>query len=97
MPPKTPIKRELVNDSDSDKEFKPKIEYSTPSKKPRSNPSTPTKEKKPWTEAEERAFREGINNIVKKYLWAELKADPMIAKRGANGVSQHWIAMYKKL
>ncbi|WVQ99441.1 hypothetical protein IAU59_006576 [Kwoniella sp. CBS 9459] len=90
-------KRELVDSSEDEFKPKPKAEPSTPTKKSRSNPSSPSKEKKSWSEAEERAFREGINNIVKKHLWAELKGDPMIAKRGANGVSQHWIAMYKKI
>ncbi|OCF40379.1 hypothetical protein I317_05814 [Kwoniella heveanensis CBS 569] len=93
-----PPKRERIDSSEigEEEESKPKTEPATPTtptKRSRSNPSTPSPAKKSWTEAEERTFREGINNIVKKHLWTELKGNPMMAKRGANGVSQHWIAL----
>jgi hypothetical protein len=36
---------------------------------------------------------EAIDQIVKLNLWAELKGDDEVGKRGANGVRSHWDAM----
>jgi hypothetical protein len=36
---------------------------------------------------------EAIDQIVKLNLWAELKFDDEVGKRGANGVRSHWEAL----
>ncbi|WVR07090.1 hypothetical protein IAU60_004129 [Kwoniella sp. DSM 27419] len=53
--------------------------------------------KNSWSHSEETKFREAINVIVKKHLWNELKGDEEVNKRGANGVGEHWKALYKKM
>jgi len=63
--------------------------------KPDSNPISPSTSspKKTWSNSEEQKFLEAIDKIVKLYLWAELKGDDEVGKRGANGVRSHWDAM----
>jgi hypothetical protein len=71
----------------------------TPKKpKPDSNPISPTtsspkKTSSPWSNSEEKTFLEAIDKIVKLNLWAELKGDDEVGKRGANGVRSHWEAL----
>jgi hypothetical protein len=54
------------------------------------NPIPPTySPKKTWSNSEEQKFLEAIDQIVKLNLWAELKGDDEVGKRGANGVRSH--------
>ncbi|WWC70035.1 uncharacterized protein I206_103979 [Kwoniella pini CBS 10737] len=85
--------REQTPSTASNDDLKPLIK----DKKKKTPPSSPSKIKTPWTVSEEKKFKEGINSVVKKYLWNEIKSDPEISRRGANGVAGHWIALYKKL
>ncbi|WVW83961.1 hypothetical protein I302_105984 [Kwoniella bestiolae CBS 10118] len=85
-----PPKREQLSSS-PERDLKPFIE------KKKKVAGSPSKTKTSWTTTEEIKFRDGINAIVKKHLWNELKNDPELVKRGSNGVAQHWIAMYKKM
>jgi hypothetical protein len=55
--------------------------------------SSPKKTSSPWSNSEEKKFLEAIDKIVKLNLWAELKGDDEVGKRGANGVRSHWDAM----
>ncbi|WWC89277.1 uncharacterized protein L201_004198 [Kwoniella dendrophila CBS 6074] len=77
-----PPKRERSEDSEQN------LKPVTNEKKQKNSkkPSSPSKTKTSWSESEETKFREGINAIVKKHLWNELKLDPGLSKRGANGV-----------
>jgi hypothetical protein len=67
----------------------------TPKKLKSDSDSTPTTSspKKIWSNSEEQKFLEAIDKIVKSSLWAELKGDEEVGKRGANGVRSHWDAM----
>jgi hypothetical protein len=69
----------------------------TTPKKPKSDSdpttSSPKKTSSPWSDSEEKKFLEAIDRIVKPNLWAELKGDDEVGKRGANGVRSHWDAM----
>ncbi|WRT66416.1 uncharacterized protein IL334_003372 [Kwoniella shivajii] len=86
-----PPKRECNSDTEEDVKTTPK------QKKTKTPPSSPSKSKTSWTAEEEYKFREGINGIIKKNLWNELKSDPDMVRRGANGVAEHWKAMFKKM
>ncbi|WWC70037.1 uncharacterized protein I206_103981 [Kwoniella pini CBS 10737] len=92
-----PIKRENpIEDSNSEDS---RLILSTQPKKVKSEkqPSS-TRKKQPWTDFEEKQFKEAIHNIVKKGIWSEIKMNfPDLSKRGADGVSNHWAAMYKKM
>ncbi|KAK8864445.1 hypothetical protein IAR55_001694 [Kwoniella newhampshirensis] len=81
MPPKR------QTDSDSDRGSS-----ATPKKSRTSNG-----EKKKYTSEEERRFLAALDKIAKQHLWNELKGDPELGKRGANGIRSHWDAMYRKL
>ncbi|WWC62015.1 uncharacterized protein I303_104602 [Kwoniella dejecticola CBS 10117] len=97
-----PAKRERENtpssssSSLSDKDVKLMMDGQIKKKK-KMPPSSPKKTKTSWTAAEEATFKEGINVVVKRHLWTELKNDPQMAQRGANGIAQHWIALYKRM
>ncbi|WVQ67653.1 uncharacterized protein L199_005856 [Kwoniella botswanensis] len=91
-----PPKRERMSSS-SERDLKPFVEEQNGNGKKKKVASSPSKTKTSWTSSEEAKFRQGINAIVKKHLWNELKSNPEMVKRGANGVAQHWIAMYKKM
>ncbi|ORY21102.1 hypothetical protein BCR39DRAFT_591671 [Naematelia encephala] len=87
-----PVKRSASEES-SDLNTNTSVTPS-PSKKPKTSPKSP---KSKYTEDEERRFLETINRIVKNSLWQEAKSDPILSKRGANGMQAHWLALYKKL
>ncbi|WRT66417.1 uncharacterized protein IL334_003373 [Kwoniella shivajii] len=90
-----PLKREyipLLDDDDDDDD----LEKASTKQKKQKTTSCPRKERKPWTESEENQLRQAINNIVKRNLWNEVKTNPELVKRGADGVNNHWTAIYKK-
>ncbi|WWC89275.1 uncharacterized protein L201_004196 [Kwoniella dendrophila CBS 6074] len=92
-----PVKREYKHEvySASEDESKPSVERH---KKAKKTPSSPRKERKLWTEAEETQFNDAINNIVKKNIWSEIKTNfpELSSSRSADVCINHWIAMYKK-
>ncbi|OCF74621.1 hypothetical protein I204_05000 [Kwoniella mangroviensis CBS 8886] len=90
MPPK---RERTPSSSERERDLKPFVEEQNGNEKKKKLANSPSRTKTSWTSSEELKFREGINAIVKKHLWNELKSDPEMAKRGANGVAQHWIAM----
>lgn len=48
---------------------------------------------KKWSRDEEARFLDHIDALVKANLWAAIKNDEELRKRGANGVRSHWDAM----
>ncbi|WVW83963.1 hypothetical protein I302_105986 [Kwoniella bestiolae CBS 10118] len=93
-----PVKRDNSSTSDSENELKPLIK--TPTKKRKKSPSTsPRKERKAWTEIAATQFKEAINNIVKKNIWAEVKNHfPGLAgNRSADVCINHWGAIFDPL
>jgi len=73
----------------------------TTPKKLKSDPDpispTTSSPKESWSDSEEQKFLEAIDKIVILNLWAELKGDDEVGKRGANGVRSHWDAMVSLL
>lgn len=83
MPPKR------QSDSESDP-----ITPKKPKPRPTSGDSGSAKKtSSSWSASEEKIFLEAIDRLVKSNLWAELKGDQEVGKRGANGVRSHWDAM----
>jgi len=87
MPPKRPL------------DTLPSTPKKTKSDSDTTSPPTPSPKKtsSSWSASEEKKFLEKIDKIVKSNIWAELKFDDEVGKRGANGVRSHWDAMVSLL
>ncbi|WWC62017.1 uncharacterized protein I303_104604 [Kwoniella dejecticola CBS 10117] len=96
MPPKREKIRKSDSHSDSDsEETKPLIRSP---KKAKKTPNSPRKERKLWTDVEEAQLWQAINDIVKSNIWNEIKNNyPDLAKRGADGVANHWASLHRNL
>ena len=95
MQPKRPLDSKPIPETPK----KTKIESTNPISSATSTPTkaeaspSPKKTSSAWSPLEEQKFLEAIDRLVKIGLWAELKGDEDVARRGANGVRSHWDAL----